>query len=197
MCERNKDEHFEIFREDGSLVIKDLATNRIVQSPDIIGNSIAFLPDKSFVGKRGYIAYLAVSTIVVISSIMVGVRGATMLDIGQITLGALFLLMGYSTVQILLHEFAHYSVFRMMGRRPDKVGFKLNYYVFPAFYVRMNDCHLLARRDRYVVHAAGVFINAIVTLIAFGILRLSDGGQQWLLLFFGMRSPWHITVFRF
>lgn len=74
MFERYKDEHFEIFREDGSLVIKDLATNRIVQSPDIVGNSIAFLPDKSFVGNRGYIAYLAVSTIVVISSIMVGVR---------------------------------------------------------------------------------------------------------------------------
>lgn len=70
-----------------------------------------------------------------------------------------------------------------MGRSPDKVGFKLNYGVFPAFYVRMNDSHLLVRTDRYVVHSIGIVTNAIITVIAFGMLWADLLERDWLFVF--------------
>lgn len=76
-----------------------------------------------------------------------------------------WLVVVYVVVQTALHETCHVVALRINGRRPDKVGVKLNFAVFPAVYVRMNDVHLLHRNDKIVVHTAGLLVNGIVNLI--------------------------------
>ena len=62
---------------------------------------------------------------------------------------------------LLIHEAGHVLALRWCGRRPDKVGFKMNYWVMPAFFVRMNQVSLLPRRERLLCHSAGLFANLI------------------------------------
>lgn len=61
-----------------------------------------------------------------------------------------------------VHEAAHIWALNFCGRHPDRMGFKLNYWIFPAFYVRMNQVLLLSRRERLFCHLAGLYANALV-----------------------------------
>lgn len=54
---------------------------------------------------------------------------------------------------------------RLLGRRHDKVGFKLHYWILPAFYVRMNQSVLLSRNEKVVVHGAGIWINLTINAL--------------------------------
>lgn len=72
----------------------------------------------------------------------------------------------FLTLNVGAHEFAHILALRMCGRYIDKFGFKFNYKVFPAFYVRMNQALLLARNERLFCHLAGLWVNLLITLIA-------------------------------
>ena len=65
----------------------------------------------------------------------------------------------YLVLSVVIHEGAHILALRGFGRSVDRVGFKLNHRVFPAFYVRMNQSLLLSRQEQIVVHAAGVLVN--------------------------------------
>ena len=65
----------------------------------------------------------------------------------------------YLVLSVVIHEGAHILALRGFGRSVDRVGFKLNHRVFPAFYVRMNQSLLLSRQEQIVVHAAGVLGN--------------------------------------
>ncbi|WP_454048833.1 hypothetical protein [Cellulomonas sp. Marseille-Q8402] len=80
----------------------------------------------------------------------------------DVTGASWWLLGGYTLAQLLIHEAGHIVAFRALGRRPDKVGVKLNYAVFPAVYVRMNDTHMLLRDEKLVVHTAGLVANSIL-----------------------------------
>lgn len=68
----------------------------------------------------------------------------------------------YLAVSIGLHEGSHVLALRAFGRSFDKIGFKLNHWVFPAFYVRMNQTLLLSRQEQVCVHAAGLLVNLAV-----------------------------------
>ncbi|MDT3958299.1 peptidase, partial [Staphylococcus kloosii] len=41
----------------------------------------------------------------------------------------------------------------------NKVGFKLNFYVFPAIYVQMNEIYMISRKEKIIVHSFGLFVN--------------------------------------
>lgn len=79
----------------------------------------------------------------------------------------------YLPLSILLHEMAHALALRAMGRSIDKFGFKLNYWVFPAFYVRMNQSLMLSRNEKVVVHGAGVATNLAINFILFAVNSFS------------------------
>jgi len=76
----------------------------------------------------------------------------------------------YMVVFIVSHEMGHYVMCRLFGRTPEKIGFKFNY-IFPAFYVRMNEVYLLDKIEKVYVHSAGLmvslFMNGIVFLLGF------------------------------
>ncbi|MCI6574447.1 MAG: hypothetical protein MSC53_04665 [Arcanobacterium sp.] len=63
---------------------------------------------------------------------------------------------------IAAHELAHVAALRLCGRKIDKLGFKFNYGVLPAFYVRMNQVLLLSRGERIFCHLAGLWTNLCV-----------------------------------
>ncbi|AJH78996.1 MULTISPECIES: hypothetical protein [Bacillaceae] len=66
---------------------------------------------------------------------------------------------GYFIVNIFFHELGHILSLKFFGKKFDKFGFKLNFYVFPAFYVQMNETYMLSRNEKIIVHASGLFIN--------------------------------------
>lgn len=75
----------------------------------------------------------------------------------------------YLAASVVVHEFAHFIALRAFGRRPDGFGFKLNHYVFPAFYVRMNQSLLLSRPEQVVVHASGVAVNLVTNAVVLAV----------------------------
>jgi putative peptide zinc metalloprotease protein len=68
---------------------------------------------------------------------------------------------------VIAHEYAHIVALRAFGRRIDRVGFKLNYWIFPAVYVRMSQSLLLTRPEQIIVHVAGIGVNVLVTTTLF------------------------------
>lgn len=75
----------------------------------------------------------------------------------------------YAMLSIILHESAHIAILRLCGRPIDKVGFKLHYYIFPAFYVRMSQSHMLAKFERVAVHGAGIIANLTVNIVLYAV----------------------------
>lgn len=177
---RYNDSDMEILREDTKLVIKNKATGRIVEveNSDDLTSHLDFDSVKPKVSGVVFVLYCIVSSCAIAGMMVLGVWWALSVDISRIPFVAWIVLATYSTVQILFHEASHYLVFLSFGRRPDSVGFKMNYYVFPAFYVRMNDVHLLTRPDKYVLHTVGITVNAIVSLVGFGIVQTFSMGES-------------------
>lgn len=66
-----------------------------------------------------------------------------------------WLLAIFLVANVVLHEFSHVLAMRLCGRNVDKIGFKLNYKVLPAFYVRMNQVILLGRLEKIFVMLLG------------------------------------------
>lgn len=73
----------------------------------------------------------------------------------------LFSMFIYMPIFIICHELGHFFSLRFFGRREDKIGFKFNY-IFPSFYVRMNDSYMLDKIEKIYVHSMGLFISLIM-----------------------------------
>lgn len=73
----------------------------------------------------------------------------------------------YILFSVVLHEGAHIVALRMMGRDYDKLGFKLHYFILPAFYVRMNQSILLSKYEKMVVHGSGIVVNLFTNMCLF------------------------------
>lgn len=71
----------------------------------------------------------------------------------------------YIVLSVVIHEFAHLAALRFLGRRHDKVGFRMHYVILPAFYVRMNQSVLLFRDEKIFVHAAGIWVNLFINAV--------------------------------
>ena len=66
----------------------------------------------------------------------------------------------YSLIQVFFHEAFHVLALHKAGRRIDKIGFKFNY-IFPSFYIRMNQMYMLSDYEKLYIHSAGLFFNCI------------------------------------
>ena len=73
---------------------------------------------------------------------------------------------------VILYEGAHVVALRICGRKADKIGVKMNYLIFPAFYVRMNQILLLPASDKVLVHIAGIWVNLAINLLLFALNAL-------------------------
>ncbi|HFI0562564.1 TPA: peptidase, partial [Streptococcus suis] len=72
----------------------------------------------------------------------------------------------YLPIFIILHELGHISFFHLFGKKIDKIGFKFNY-IFPSFFVRMNDTYLLSKKERLIVHSGGMMFSLLINTIVF------------------------------
>lgn len=71
----------------------------------------------------------------------------------------------YLFFNIFVHELGHIKSMNLFGRSHNRVGFKMNYYVFPCVYVQLNEIYMLSKREKLFVHSAGIFINLFITLV--------------------------------
>jgi putative peptide zinc metalloprotease protein len=78
------------------------------------------------------------------------------------------------------HEFGHAAAARYGGATPGVMGAGL-YLIWPAFYTDVTDSYRLARAGRVRTDLGGLYFNAIVAVVAFGIWWVS-GWDAWLIL---------------
>ncbi|WP_448628092.1 hypothetical protein [Geodermatophilus sp. URMC 64] len=70
------------------------------------------------------------------------------------------------------HEFGHAAAARYGGATPGAMGFGL-YLFWPAFYTDVTDSYRLGRAGRVRTDLGGLYFNAIVVLLAFGVWWLT------------------------
>ncbi len=168
--ERYEDPEVEILRHHDTAIVKNKVTRRIYQvAGDALPPKIPWAPTASIVSNRLFYVYAGTLTALLIPSL----ASAFTLEptIGNFSLNrhGWTILIGYFCTQMAVHELSHILALKAFGRRPDRVGFKMNFGVFPAFYVRMNDTHLLLPPEKFIIHTAGLFSNSLVstTLLVF------------------------------
>ena len=78
------------------------------------------------------------------------------------------------------HEFGHAAAARYGGATPGVMGAGL-YLIWPAFYTDVTDSYRLARAGRVRTDLGGLYFNAIVAVVTFGIWWVS-GWDAWLII---------------
>lgn len=71
------------------------------------------------------------------------------------------ILIMYMFFFIPVHELGHLLMLKHYGGTSEKVGFKFNY-IFPSFYVRLNDTYTFDKIEKFYVHSAGIFNSVIL-----------------------------------
>lgn len=161
-CYKYEDNEYEIFIEN-FVFIKDKVSgiylkNEINSLPKSVSNSLIEYTPKV----TGYsFAFL------IFSFILLLVGNLSLLKYSDVAIQAIpisnysaySLLTCYLIFNIFTHELGHIKALNYMGKKHQKVGFKLNYYIFPAVYVEMNEIYLLSKTEKIVVHLAGLLVN--------------------------------------
>ncbi|WP_242586814.1 hypothetical protein [Candidatus Enterococcus ikei] len=164
-CYKYKDNQYEIFVEE-YVFIKDIENNVYLKNeinnlPKSISSSlIEYIPKVhglSFILFVFLFVFLLISNLILLNYADVSIQAIPISDY----LAYLFLV-GYLLFNIFTHEMGHIKALNYMGRKHQKVGFKLNYYVFPAVYVEMNEVYLLSKTEKIVVHLAGLVTNYMI-----------------------------------
>lgn len=101
----------------------------------------------------------------------------------------------YFIVNVVLHEMGHILSLKFFGKNFNKVGFKLNYYVFLSFYVQMNDTYMLSRNEKIIVHLFGLSTNFLVinTLEIINQLTISSEPLTKAFMFFSATLFWNLV----
>lgn len=101
----------------------------------------------------------------------------------------------YIFFNIFAHELGHIKSMNFFGRRHNKIGFKMNYYVFPSVYVQLNDIYMLSKREKLFVHSAGIFINLSTILIVeiLNILFIHNLALSFSYVFFSFALLWNMV----
>jgi putative peptide zinc metalloprotease protein len=86
--------------------------------------------------------------------------------------GLLLTVFAISVVSAGFHEFGHAAAARYGGATPGAMGTGL-YLVWPAFYTDVTDSYRLGRAGRVRTDLGGLYFNAIVAVLMFGVWWLS------------------------
>lgn len=164
---RYRDSDMEVYLNGSKAVVHDLTKNKYFQVDEWdIPNAvrIKFVQSASRVSMLQ--AYIFTGAIL---CLLLGNLFASSVYSSTVSFSFLYLFVPYIVVSVILHESAHLLCLKTFGRKHDKVGFKLHYFIFPAFYVRMNQSLLLSRAEKIVIHGAGVATNLIINSILLGL----------------------------
>ncbi|MCI2928410.1 peptidase [Staphylococcus hominis] len=106
----------------------------------------------------------------------------------------IIILVLYFLFNIFMHELGHIYSLKFFGRQFNKVGFKLNFYVFPSFYVQMNEIYMLSKKDKIIVHSFGLFINFLFinSIQLFNVVTIDNYGLTLAYLFFSSTMIWNL-----
>ncbi|MCS4485591.1 peptidase [Staphylococcus americanisciuri] len=110
------------------------------------------------ISDRTFIIYIAFMLVMIIANYihLLYLQRVLIPDANNISI---VIIVVYFVFNIILHEIGHIYSLKYFGRSYDKLGVKLNFYVFPAFYVQMNETYMLSKNDKIIVHSFGLFIN--------------------------------------
>lgn len=100
----------------------------------------------------------------------------------------------YMIFNVFIHELGHIKSMNFFGRKHNKVGFKMNFYVFPSFYVQLNDIYMLSKKEKLIVHSAGIYINLfiILTIQIINTLFLKMDMLSVSYIFFSLALLWNV-----
>lgn len=160
-----KDDSYEIFGEDERYIVKDLQrrTYHQLSSSEIKKYKLNFKNRKERISSTNVYFFFIILFSLEILNIYISLRTT----IGKIDeLDFIYSLCVYLPIFIIFHELGHISFFHLFGRKVDKIGFKFNY-IFPSFYVRMNDSYLLSKKERLIVHSGGIMFSLLVNTLIF------------------------------
>jgi len=82
--------------------------------------------------------------------------------------GLLLAVFAITIVSAGFHEFGHAAALRRGGGTPGAIGAGL-YLIWPAFFTDVTDGYRLSRRDRIRTDLGGLYFNALVSLVMFGV----------------------------
>lgn len=158
-------ENYEMFKYDKTIIIKDIKNKKYYEGNEEefkYGNYVLWENYKSKISNKFFIFYVIsfILLLVLNISFYIFFYQKINFDKGQFIL----CFITYIFFNILLHELAHVISLISFNKKIDKIGFKFNY-IFPAFYVRMNDVYMLTRKEKILVHSSGLYINLLLNLI--------------------------------
>ncbi len=82
--------------------------------------------------------------------------------------GMLLTVFALGVISAGIHEFGHAAACRYGGATPGGMGAGL-YLVWPAFYTDVTDAYRLDRRSRLRVDLGGLYFNAVISVVTFGV----------------------------
>lgn len=213
------DDDVEILKTGSTAVIRNKSNNHYFQvQVDSLPTNIIWAPVVPHIKRTIFIAYTVI-WIIAFAYLLYQYTNSYKSSLSQLVKPVgLLLFFGYSLVSVVCHEYSHILALKYCKANIDKVGMKMNYGVFPAFYVRMNKVYLLPKRDRIVVHSAGLFANvclgagtilinniffqnavlfSAVNIFTYGIIWnllpiLKSDGQKILFTILGEAQPRHV-----
>lgn len=164
------DDRCEVRLSLGEATIHDRATGRYYRAP-VDGLPLAWRRSAEPVSTR-VPTWVAPTATALTAALFVVNLSLLPTGLGAFTAATVPLLALYLGLSVGLHEAAHVVALRVFGRRIDGVGFKMNHWVFPAFYVRMNQSRLIGRPEQVVVHGAGAAANLAMNALLLAVNAL-------------------------
>lgn len=160
-----KDDKYEIFGEDNQYIVKEIQEHRYYKltASEIENYNLTFESREERISNPNLFIFFIILFTLEIFNIYIGLRTV----IGEIDeIDFICSLCIYLPIFIILHELGHISFFHLFGKKIDKVGFKFNY-IFPSFFVRMNDTYLLSKKERLIVHSGGIMFSLLINTLIF------------------------------
>lgn len=158
---------YEVFGENDAYVVKDKEKHKFytISPKEINELNIELLEREEKVSTIGFYVFILFIFFLELVNLYIAVSDIKLY--GSVTkenfISSLVL---YLLIFIVFHELGHIVCFKYFGRKIDKVGFKFNY-VFPSFFVRMNDTYLLSKKEKIIVHLGGLLFSLLMNNILF------------------------------
>lgn len=190
-----EDENYEILLQK-HLFIKDKSTNSYYRNSraSIDENTLKIFNEyKEKVPFMLFFLYIIFNILIIIANYLYVLYLHKQM-IPEFTTKTLVILIIYFIVNIIFHELGHIYSLKFFGKDWDKFGIKLNFYVFPAFYVQLNETYMLSRRDKILVHSFRLFINYtfINSLQLINLLFLQDYNLTLSFMLFSSTLIWNL-----
>jgi hypothetical protein len=148
------------------MTIKDKTTGRYYEVPVNDSNCNNF-EKISWDIKETYHSFvlLCIYWVVFIALTMMNIHMIVAASIIDKVLSGKFIaaLLIYLFIFIIFHELGHLYMLYISGRKANKIGFKFNY-IFPSFYVQINEIYMLDKIQKLYIHSGGLMASLIMNV---------------------------------